>query len=262
MKLVLAATHHDPEGRLAPQTRRALPALAARFSALAVVATEDTAEASLAPLHEAGASVRLVPADGLAHIGRARRAALELALETGAETLLFCDFDRALHWAEQYPAELALVAEAIPAHDLTVLGRTPRAFASHPRAQRDTEAIINTVFEQAGGLAWDVTAAARGLSHRGARDILASCPEQSVGTDVAWPLFALRGGALTLAYRETEGLEFETPDRFAEEIAAAGGLERWVAQIDADPRQWALRLEVARFEVLAAMPYTSASLGR
>ena len=70
-----------------------------------------------------------------------------------------------------------------------------RAFASHPRIQRDTEAIVNTVYASVSGHAWDVTAAARGISRRAAAAILAGCDEQSVGTDVAWPLFLQRRAA-------------------------------------------------------------------
>jgi hypothetical protein len=71
---------------------------------------------------------------------------------------------------------------------------------------------------------------------------------------VAWPLFVERAG-MTLGYIATEGLEFETADRHAEEIATAGGLDCWIAQLDTDPRRWAQRLDMARVEVEAALPY-------
>ncbi|HWQ14639.1 MAG TPA: hypothetical protein VNL77_17715 [Roseiflexaceae bacterium] len=256
MLLTLASTHHDPPGRLIPQLRRVLPELVGHFGAIAVRATQGTLPEAVALLEAAGALVRRGPTDSALLLGRARRDALALALETGADALLFCDFDRILHWAEQYPAELAGVIQDIPRRDVTVLGRTRRAFDTHPRVQRDTEAIVNAVYADVSGHPWDVTAAARGLSRRAAAAILGGCPEETIGTDVAWPLFAQRAG-LTLGYIQTEGLEFETADRFADEIAAAGGLERWMAHLDADPRRWAARLEFARVEVEAALPYTT-----
>jgi hypothetical protein len=140
------------------------------------------------------------------------------------------------------------------AYDFTVLGRTPRAFESHPRIQRDTEAIVNQVFATISGRDWDVTAAARAVTRRAAQAILQGCPDETVGTDVSWPLFAARAG-LTLGYIATEGLEFETADRHADEVAAAGGLDRWLALLDADPRRWVERLEIAKIEVEAALPY-------
>jgi hypothetical protein len=63
---------------------------------------------------------------------------------------------------------LAQVARRVTEYDFTVLGRTPRAFDSHPRIQRDTESIVNHVFGLVSGQTWDVTAAARGLSRRAA----------------------------------------------------------------------------------------------
>ena len=50
-------------------------------------------------------------------------------------------------------------------------------------------------------------------------------------------------------------LSFETADRYSDQVAAAGGLAAWMAQLDADPQRWAERLDVARVEVAAAVPY-------
>ena len=258
MSPTLVATQHDPEGRLTEQIRRALPALGVAFQQLAIQATHTSHAAGLELLRAAGALVYQETSaefNGLDRLGGTRRAALELGLRAGANWLLFCDFDRALHWAEFHPAELAQVAAHSTQHDFTVLGRTERAFATHPRTQRDTEAIINRVFELASRHSWDVTAAARGLSRRAAGAILSGCPDQSIGTDVAWPLFLLRAGGFTLGYSAAEGLEFETADRFPDQIAAAGGRERWIEQIEADPRQWAMRLELAQIEAAATLPY-------
>jgi hypothetical protein len=60
---------------------------------------------------------------------------------------------------------------------------------------------------------------------------------------------------LRLGYLETEGLEFETLDRFPDEIAALGGAPAWLDRFDADPRQWAMRLELAHAEVASAVAY-------
>jgi hypothetical protein len=254
----LAATHHDPEGRLYDQAARVLPALLRIVGGMAVHATYASQPRSIELLERAGALVLQEDSadfSSLPRLGRARRAALELGLRLDTPFLLFCDFDRALHWAERYPDELAQVVASLSERDFTVLGRTERAFASHPRTQRDTEAIVNTVYASVSGRAWDVTAAARGISRRAALAILAGCPEESIGTDVAWPLFIQRAGGFTIGYAATEGLEFETADRYADRVMAAGGLGAWLAQIDADPRRWVDRLEVARVEVEAALEY-------
>ena len=52
-----------------------------------------------------------------------------------------------------------------------------------------------------------------------------------------------------VAYYATEGLEFETADRYPAEIAAAGSVGAWIATLDASPQQWLLRMQVATLEV-------------
>src|SRR5689334_15327275 len=102
MSVVLASTQHDPEGRLYAQAQRTLPALARLFCGMAFQVTDTTQERSLALLTDAGALVQREPAarqgDGLHTIGRARRAALDLALRLDAPHILFGDFDRIMHW--------------------------------------------------------------------------------------------------------------------------------------------------------------------
>ena len=256
MSVVLATTHHDPEGRLYDQIQRILPVLTPIFSAIAVRATHVSQEHTITALTEAGAQVIQEASDPIERLGHSRRGALQLALQQDASFLMFCDFDRVLHWAEFYPDELAQVITSIPSYDFTVLGRTERAFYSHPRIQSDTESIVNRVYAGVSGRTWDVTAAARGMSRAAAMAILDGCPDESIGTDVSWPLFVAQTGILTLGYVETEGLEFETADRYPDEVAAAGGKEQWNAQIDADPHKWMQRLELARIEVEALLPYT------
>lgn len=253
--ITLACTHHDPEGRLCNQLEQVAPTLRRIFSGVVVRVTDATPDDALTPLVQVGATIHRAPSCGHLRLGKARREALRLGVEAGAHHVLFCDLDRALHWAEYHPAELMSVAELIPAYDFLILGRTQRAFDSHPRAQRDTEAIVNRVFAQVSGQGWDVTAAARGVSHRAATAILAGCPDETIGTDVSWPLFLQRIGRYAIGALETEGLEYETADRFPAEVAAAGGVDAWKARIDANPREWALRLEIARIEVEAVVAH-------
>lgn len=257
MATVLAATHHDPEGRLIAQTARVMPSLEGMFDGIAVFLTPQSsaeAEASLA-----GAVTRrgdqTLPTGHL-HLGLWRRAALALATEQfpQAERYLFCDLDRALHWAERFPQELQSAIEAAQSYDCLVFGRTPRAFATHPRAQRETEAIANHGFALASGLRWDMMAAARGLSRRAAELIVETCTDDTVGSDCSWPLLC-RAAGLELGYLEVEGLEFETLDRFGDEIAALGGPQAWLERLDADPRQWATRLGLAQAEIASAIAY-------
>lgn len=256
--VALAVTYHDPEGRMRGQIERALPSLARIFAAIAVQASPTANQGCLDLFAAAGALVAREDdprSDGARRTSQGRRATIATALETGLPFLMYCDGDRILHWVERYPEELAAVARRVVDRDFTVIGRTRRAFASHPRTQRDTEAIINHVFAVVTGESWDVTAAARGMSRPAAEAIVGGCPDGGIATDVVWPLFLRKDGCFSLGYVETEGLEFETGDRYQDQIAAAGGYDRWLARIDADPVRWAHRLDAARIEVEAMAPF-------
>jgi len=66
-------------------------------------------------------------------------------------------------------------------------------------------------------------------------------------------------GRFSQGYIATEGLEFETADRHSDELARAGGRAEWLAQLDADPHQWAHRLNLARIEIEGMLPYVQDS---
>jgi hypothetical protein len=255
-EVTLAVIQYDPGGLLFDQTVRMLPHLQQVFADIAVFANAATAPRSIGYLRERGVRVTAETTQvGLNHLGWFRRAAVELALRGPCPFILYCDFDRILHWMEFHPQELIDVSQQIAAHDFTILGRTPRAFATHPRLQRDTETIINHVFARITDRAWDTGAGARGLSRRAAETIVASCRDDQISNDVTWPLCLQQLGGFTLGYIATEGLEFETPDRFPVEVAQAGGVAQWSEQLDDDPQHWAARLELAKIEVEAMIPF-------
>lgn len=256
--ITLAIPYHDPPGELTGQLERLLPWLTRHFAGIAVNASPEANGASLALLAEAGAQIEREKRDfdqGVAQLGKIRRSVVDLALRMGASWLFYCDGDRLLHWAEHYPAELAGLLQRLPEYDCTVYGRTPRAFATHPRIQTATESLINEVYAAISGRAWDVTAAARGLSARAARALVAGCHEDSFGVDAVWPLFLQQAGGFSLTEIQTEGLEFETAGQYQTEVAAAGDEATWKQRLDADARRWAFRLNIARIEVEAMIPY-------
>ncbi len=255
-EVALALIHYDPRGALFDQIVRVLPRLQQSFADTAIFANAATAPRSIAYLRQRGVRVAAEATEvGLNHLGWFRRAAVQLALQGPCPFILYCDFDRILHWMEFHPQELNDVAQRLTHYDFAILGRTARAFATHPRLQRDTEAIINHVFERVSGWAWDTGAGARGLSRRAAEAIVAGCRDDQISNDVTWPLCLQQRGGFTLGYIEAEGLEFETPDRFPDEVAQAGSVAQWSEQLDDDPQHWATRLELARIEVEAMQPF-------
>jgi hypothetical protein len=259
MHVALAIIYHDPHSRLTPLLTRVAPLLTRTFTGIAVQASPTASEQSLAVFQTMGALIGRDTPDqrpgALLRLGRARRNALRLAQDLCTSHTLYFDADRVLHWADRYPDELTDAVAHIADADMTIFGRTPRAFATHPQTQRDTEAIINRVFAAITTHAWDVTGAGRGLSQRATTALVDGCPDDQISVDVTWPLHLWQSGAFSIAYHELEGLEFETPDRYTPEVAAAGGLAVWMHQVDADPRRWAHRLNIARIQTEAMIPY-------
>jgi hypothetical protein len=255
--VALVATVHDPDRRLMPIVEARLPALVAHYDALVAYCSGSTHGAILALLRECGASVHVddLPSAGIEGMGEVRRRSLRAGLGAGTSHLHICDFDRALHWIAYYPQELAEVIASIPNYDLLVLGRTTRAWATHPPYQAETEPLFNKVFALVTGLPWDVGAGSRGFSRRAAGLVLAHSREQTIGVDAEWPLLLLGQDSFRVDHRLCEGLEFETADCFGPEIEAAGSYRAWVAQMSADPARWAFRLKVAQLIAEAAVRY-------
>ena len=265
MTTALTMVYHDPVGRMLDQLSRTLPAITSIFADVIVQASTAANEHGLRLFEQAGAVIsptRSIPATNGsrwasgAGIGRLRRSVVDLAFRhSAASHAIYCDADRVLHWAEFYADEFRSISEAVRAFDFTVLGRTPRAFDSHPRTQRDTETIINRLFGQVSGFAWnDVTSGARGLSRAAAEVIVANVEDDELSTDISWTMYLHHHSDSSIGYIATEGLEFETADRFAAEISAIG-YAAWLDRLENDPHEWAFRFDLARVEIEALLPY-------
>lgn len=263
--VTLAATVHQPDLRLAGLIETHLPALAERYAALVAYCSRGTHPTVLDLLRGQGATVEVDSEEpaGIQSIGRVRRRTIRAGLGAGTSHLQMCDFDRILHWVANYPSELENVVAEIGKYDLLVLGRTDRAWATHPPYQSETEPLFNHVFYLATGLRWDVGAGSRGLSRRAAELLLSISTEQTVGVDAEWPVLLLKQppgtawveAGFCLGYRPCEGLEFETADGFGPEIEAAGGYDAWILQMSADPARWAFRLQVTQLIAEAVIRY-------
>jgi hypothetical protein len=256
-EVTLVATVHQPDERLASLAAAQLPALAARYAALTAFCSGSTHPTMLDLLCDHGVSVRVddKPSAGMDGIGHVRRKALRAALEAGTPHLQMCDFDRALHWVVHYPHELDAVLTEIGEYDLLVLGRTERAWVTHPPYQAETEPLFNKVFALTVGLPWDVGAGSRGFSRRGAERLLELSQEPTIGIDAEWPLLLLGQEGYSVGFRACEGLEFETADRFAAEIEAAGSYAAWEAEMSADPARWVFRMRLALLIAEAIVRY-------
>lgn len=257
-KVVLATTYYDPQGRLFKSIQEAIPVWQACFDQVSVSASPLAFGPTLEMFeaYEMAVEVRdEKESDGLPPLGLYRRLALDHALAQQPDYLLMCDLDRAAYWANHYPDELKQVVSQLPEHDFWVMGRTERAFLTHPPSMVRTERIINDVFAMVSGHSWDVLAAARGMTAEVARFLIKNSADDSFGVDPGWPLLVQQDGRFSMGYQAVEGMEFETAVAYADEVEAAGGVEAWLTNRDADPHQWHYRLKAATVEVAAILPF-------
>jgi hypothetical protein len=249
-EVALVSLMHDPEGRLYRTMGSVIPRLLSLFAAHYVVVSASTQPAVAEELTRLGIVWRREEGPG---VGAARRQAVALARGAGHDATLYCDLDRALHWAQRYPAEFAATRDLVGTVDFLVIGRTPRAFATHPRVMTETEALANRTFALAHHRPWDLCAAACGLSAPAADVTVQESRVLGFGTEAEWPALALRSG-LTADYVAVEGLEYETPDRYPEEVALAGGLAAWTEAQSLSAANWVQRLGLATDIARACLP--------
>jgi hypothetical protein len=187
-----------------------------------------------------------------------RRAALAAAWPH-APFCFSCDFDRWLHWVGSWPEELHDLPARIARMGSTartrpwaiVLGRTARAFATHPLVQRLPETSTNRALSLAAGRRLDAVSGAIWLSPEGAATVLADSIETTASTDLEWAALILRRDPARLRGLRLEGLEWETPDFHTDAITAAGGLDAWIAATFDTPAMWEARLRLATDSVAA-----------
>lgn len=244
--LTLACTVHDDKGGLIWLIEKQAPTLLDLFDSIVVVATKGTAPTVVKSLKNFDLSVITRPNNT---VGLTFYEALKQGWATGADRIFYADFDRILHWAEFRPAELKRLVLALrrtDKADYVVLERSPRAYRTHHEALIKTEAIANSVISGVldGYTMHDYLGGAFVLSRRAAEWALRDGKTIDLGFYSLWPLLtSLNKGKIV--YRFCEGLEWETPDRYRDEIKKAGGVAKWREGLNT-AREWAYRTDIAR----------------
>jgi hypothetical protein len=175
-----------------------------------------------------------------------------MALAHGSSSrIVYMDFDHLLRWIENGASELDCVLEATAEYDCAVIGRGPHSLAALPERLASTEAIVNHVYCLMTSRPWDVMMAARSFSRQAAEAIVEGCSVDSIGNDVAWPLFC-EARRLSVGYVEAEGLTYRTNVDYASDLVDAR---------DGDPREWAKRVLLAAQHIEAMLPYMEEQRG-
>lgn len=240
--IALAATLHDPEGLLAGEIRRRMPVLRRLYGSVHVTSSPPTATSVRRLLAAEGADAGAPRTNSR---GPLYRLALRRALAAGAERVHYLDLDRALHWAARRPAELAALLVRAARHPALLIGRTPRAHASHHAALVATEARAERAFAERLGLHGRVDFLVPSFVLR--RDLAARLLARSRARDAAmygeWAAL-LPGLVVPLAYVECGGLDWETPDRYPDAVRRVGRAA-W-REAMSTPAEWAMREAMLR----------------
>jgi hypothetical protein len=185
------------------------------------------------------------------HWSEGRHTALQSAAGAPVDAIHYVDFDRLLRWVETRPSEWAASARAVPGKDCLIHGRTPPAYATHPKALVQTEAISNRVVSFLLGKEIDASAGSKGFSRDAARYLLKhSRPGRALGMDGEWPVLLYRAG-FQIDYMEVDGLDWETADRYQDAPAGLDRQSRTAEEYDRDASNWLHRVAVAD-EIVAA----------
>jgi hypothetical protein len=253
-RVSLVSTLHDSNGWSIKPLRDQAAFLEELYDRRVVVATKGTSLAVVDALESSG-WVLVPPRSnvGVEFISDSRRRVLKAGLEGGADYMHLVDMDRVLHWAANYPDELRETVTQILASDFAIIGRTVRAFQTHPRNQVETEAIANRVFSLLYGKDVDITAASRGVSRDAAEIILRHSAGRFFDTDSEWPTILLCKSDLKIGYIEREGLEWETRLK-REEMTLPDGRRVDVKEYyEQNPESWVYRTMLAHRIARAAL---------
>lgn len=231
---VALATAWRPRGEL-QRFLNLLPLLEQVYSTI-VVSLPPNAKHGLPP------SVSIAVTTDWSH---GRHVAIARALDTDAAHIHYADFDRILHWVETRPDEWCATVDAIQRSDCLVIGRSPRAFETHPHILQDTEKIVNLVFSHLLGRSLDLGGGSRGLSRRAAQYLIAnSSPSHAVATDSEWIVLLHRAG-FSVDSILVDGLDWETPDHRRTHAANPDVQHLLAEQHDADAERWGRRVQIA-----------------
>jgi SAM-dependent methyltransferase len=174
-----------------------------------------------------------------------RYLALKKASETSADMIHYADMDRLLRWVETRPDEWRQAVLFIQEKDCVVFGRTDTAYQTHPQALIQTEKISNLMTSYFLEKQIDVSAGSKAFSRQAANFLIDQTqPRRSIGTDAEWLILLKRAG-FAINYLQVDGLDFESADRYQSQAATIEQQLQYVAEVDADPQQWARRVEIA-----------------
>ncbi len=243
IEYLLCATYHDPEFRLKDLIESALPKIKELFVKGIICLTPYTPNEVLTFLRNKGFIVIVEPSERNIDTYRtALRTTLD-NIDSISQRIFHIDFDRLVHWINTYPEELTNILQNNINVEYLHIGRTKRAFNTHPPTQRRTERIVNEFGSKILGFedTKDLISVCYIFSKDLGEKILKINNFTTTGFYGSWPIY-FWNFANSKSYIEVEGHEWETPDRFKIEIDEIG-FEKWKTQFQS-AEEWHKRVNV------------------
>ena len=242
IEYLICSTFHDPEFKLHDLLESALPKLKELFVKATICLTPYTPNNVLNFLKDEGFNAIIEPSDR--HIDTYRtalRTTLDNIDKPNFQRIFLIDFDRLVHWIHSYPDELTNILKKDLDVDLLHIGRTPRAFDTHPTTQKKTKIVVNEFGSRALGFSdtMDIISVCYVFTKELGETIMNVKNTTSTGFYGSWPII-LWSLATKKQYIEVEGHEWETPDRFSEEITEMG-YKKWLKEFES-PQEWLKRV--------------------
>lgn len=242
---------HDPKGGLLWTAKQHLQILLDTFDQVVIIASPATDNTLLVFLKEQGC---IVYRRNVNVIAETYFDSIKHGLETGANTILYCDSDRAFHWASTYPKELKVVAAIVSKTDYFIGMRGRREYQSHHDALRFTEQLPNAIISQAMGekKQHDYLSGCYGFSKKAATYIVKHMEAKDFSMFGEWPLLMKHHG-FPPTYRVCKGLEWETPDQHMDDVERCGSIEAYREWLSSST-EWKKRATMAMEFVKTLVP--------
>jgi len=242
--ICLVSTLHDPEARLAKYARTYGKELKRMyFGHIAVRITKNTHKDTLKALDSANINYSVQSTEkNYLSIGKTYKEAISLGIKMKTRHIHVCDFDRILHWVRTYPNELRDIIELLPSNQgITWIGRTNRAFETHPKTQKETEKIVNDLASEVAGEKIDIMAGSFSMDQDAARKIVKLSRRNDYSFYAEFVNIA-KNNSIQINSITTEGLEWETPDQYQDKIQKEG-YQDWLEEFMSLP-EWKRRIEL------------------
>ena len=220
--ICLITTFHDPEGKRSIEfLKKHAPLIKETFDFIKIGCPKTTSPIIFRFLKEKQIDFfKTIPGFG----SKTRRLVLREGLKENADYYLSIDLDRLLFWLEKYPKELVKAINSIKNlsdNEFLSIGRTKKAWDSHPDYQKIPELKTNRAISKELGFSVDITNGCysfpRKIGHLIDRKALGS---KAGVSDVEWLMISKVYAKAKIHAIFVDGLAWETNLIFGKKRAA------------------------------------------